>query len=41
MQVLRTRMVLCSQANTLGSLPLAWGIAQREGLGAFFRSEGK
>jgi len=37
LQVLRTRMVLCPQASSMGSFPLALGIVQREGLGALFR----
>lgn len=37
LQVLRTRMVLCPQASSMGSFPLALAIAQREGLGALFR----
>jgi len=37
LQVLRTRMVLCSQASTMGSVPLALGIVQKEGWCALFR----
>jgi len=37
LQVLRTRMVLCPQASSMGSVPLALGIVQREGFGALFR----
>lgn len=37
LQVLRTRMVLNAQASSMGSLPLAWVIVQREGPSALFR----
>lgn len=37
LQVLRTRMVLCSQASSMGSFPLALVIVQREGFSALFR----
>jgi len=37
LQVLRTRMVLCPHASSMGSVPLAITIAQREGVGALFR----
>jgi len=37
LQVLRTRMVLSTEASTMGSIPLASFIVQREGWGALFR----